>query len=162
VFTVVVWFFERRPSGRTSHMEASLAWSEWPVLKHHPWEWFVTLTFPFGESKTNASKALRTFTNKLARRTHFARGQSATLARKVGLPWLGVVGTHKNGSYHIHALLSQVQKDTIVKTWKAFISWNAVLDVRPYNPSRDAIGYMKKHGDLMIGNWFLKAGSSGR
>lgn len=126
------------------------AWSNWSLLRDHPWAFFVILTFPWVVSKTRAQKTWRVFVSKLARLS-----QSARESRQKGLPWAGVVESHELGSYHIHALMSQVQKETIVRTWSDLVSPYSIIDVRPFDPSRNALAYMQKEGEMMVSNWFL-------
>jgi hypothetical protein len=134
-------------------MEASLAWSEWPVLKHHPWEWFVTLTFPWQESKERAEKAWRAFSNKLARLY-----MSSKQSKRVGLPLVGVVEQHLNGSYHIHTLISGSTRNDIETVWTDLISPKALTDIKEYKPDLKTIKYMVKDGsDLMLSNWFSQS-----
>ena len=71
------------------------------------------------------------------------------------MPWAGVVEQHKNGSYHIHALISQAKRADIIRTWTDLVSLSAITDVKTFDPSRNALGYMQKEGDLMVSNWFL-------
>lgn len=129
--------------------ELHKAWSEWPLLRNHPWEHFVTLTFPWKVGRERAEKSLRVFVSKLSRLSLPARE-----ARKVGLPWVGVVEPHQDESFHIHLLISGVSKQEIIQVWADLVSPRAVSDVSVFDPSKNAISYLTKSDDLHISPWF--------
>ena len=97
-------------------------------IKPVPWQWFLTLTFPWDVSWQTAVRKLRQFARGLEKRTKakvcFVAGQESRPARD-GM----------NVPYHFHMLLTGqdiLTQEAIVETWQKLVSWN-----QPANEARD-------------------------
>ncbi len=121
------------------------------VPEDFEWNYFVTATFPWQTTRNTAVRTWAVFSSKLAR----ISGLSANKSRQVGLPWAACVEeTPSNQSHHIHALISGVSKEEIVKLWKSLFTKDARIDVRLYDSRRKAIAYIAKNGEILISKFF--------
>lgn len=133
-------------------MTETNAWNEWTLVAGHPWQHFVTLTFPWDTSKARADKSWRVYISKVARLT-----MSANQARRKGLPWVRSLEEHVSGSTHIHALVSGCQAKDLIRLWEELVSSYAIIDVRPYNPTLGGFAYLVKDGDVDVSRYFTAA-----
>jgi hypothetical protein len=106
--------------------EAVDAIVEW--VKPVPWQWFITLTFPWNVSWQTAVRKLRQFARGLEKVTKakvcFVAGQESRPAQ-YGM----------NVPYHFHMLLTGQEilaQEAIVEIWQGLVSWN-----QPANEARD-------------------------
>jgi hypothetical protein len=132
------------------------AWSGWPLLKGHPWEVYLTFTFPTNCNEERAAKLWKAFTDKAAKDVLPCRR-----ARREGLPWLAAFERHKNGGTHIHALMAGVSELTfkqISDHWLA-IAGSKIVDIKQYDPNGNALAYLTKaantpNGEIVVARYF--------
>jgi hypothetical protein len=116
-------------------------------IKPVPWQWFITLTFPWNVHWQTAVKKLRQFAQRLEEhmkaRVCFVAGQESRPAQ-VGM----------NVPHHFHMLLigqGVVTKEAIEASWNRLVSWeqagNEIKDnvrVKAYDPSAPGAEYCLK------------------
>lgn len=132
------------------------AWSQWPLLRDHPWEIYLTFTFPTNCNQDRAAKLWKSFTDKTAKETLPCRK-----ARREGLPWLAAFEKHKNGSTHIHALMGGVAGLTykqLADHWLD-IAGSKIVEIKQYDPTGNALSYLTKaantpEGEIVVARYF--------
>src|SRR4029077_14692984 len=109
------------------------AWSEWSLLRDHPWDVYVTCTFPTMMKANHAIKIWNRFAHEVAKDVLPCRQ-----ARREGLPWVATVEEHQSGSVHIHALMGGLGEAAntplLLSQWLA-CSGSNIIDVRRYDPT---------------------------
>jgi hypothetical protein len=127
------------------------AWAEWPLLKEHPWDWYITCTFPKPTKADRAAKVWNLFLNKLGREV-----LSARKARSTGLPALRAIELNESGDAHIHALIGDVKDyNRIMDLWEQ-CSGRGIIDLSRYRKQGNALSYVTKEGEVELSRYFHK------
>src|SRR5579859_7868441 len=124
-----------------SEDELHKAWASWPLLTSHPWEVYLTFTFPTATNPDRAANLWKKFTDKTAKDVLPCRR-----ARREGLPWLAAFEQHANGGTHIHALMSGVSELTykqLADHWLA-VAGSKIVDIKQFDPRGNALTYITK------------------
>ena len=132
------------------------AWSSWPLLVTHPWEVYLTFTFPNATNHERAAILWKQFTDKTAKEVLPCRK-----ARREGLPWLAAFEQHREGGTHIHALMSGVSDLTykqLADHWLA-VAGSKIVDIRQFDPKGNALSYLTKaantdSGEIVVARYF--------
>lgn len=136
--------------------EVQSAWATWPLLVNHPWEVYLTFTFPTATDPTRAANLWKQFTDKTAKEVLPCRK-----ARGEGLPWLAAFEQHAAGGTHIHALMSGVAELTykqLADHWLA-VAGSKIVDIRQFDPKGNALSYLTKaantaSGEVVVARYF--------
>lgn len=133
-------------------MSLPAAWSSWPLLSSHPWDLFITLTFPTPTKEDRALQLWKRFTDRAAKDNLPCRK-----ARKEGLPWVATVEKHQSGNCHVHALISGVKDfKAITDLWLA-VAGSKIIDVQRFNPNGKQLAYVTKAAntcDVTVARYF--------
>lgn len=128
------------------------AWATWPLISGHPWEVFITLTFPTATKEERALQLWKRFADKAAKSNLPCRE-----ARREGLPWVATVEKHKSGNCHIHALMSGIKDHkAITDLWLA-VAGSKIIDVQPYDTNGTQLAYVVKAAnttDVTVARYF--------